>query len=134
MSGEVTRMNIIQHEFIGLQMAIIDTPDQSLANITGRVIDETMNTFKLECIKEGRQRIIIVPKHKNKFKFSIPTNDTNSSRKTGMINTIDISVNGSILTKRPEDRIKKLAKLANKMKKQNKNRDNRKSPNFYLGS
>jgi ribonuclease P protein subunit POP4 len=110
-SGEVTEKNIIQHEFIGLHAEIIDSPDPSLRGVSGVIIDETMNTFKLEYSTSKNQKVIIVPKHKNRYKFTIPVSRNNSYSEP-----VNFELDGAILTKRPEDRIKKLAKLANKMK------------------
>jgi RNase P/RNase MRP subunit p29 len=113
MTNELAQKNLIQHEFVGLHVTVIDSPDKSLVARSGVIIDETMNTFKLEIeqIPQNRipnqKKIIIVPKHKTRFQFTLPINSTEKH----------VELDGSILTKRPEDRIKKLAKLANKIKK-----------------
>jgi RNase P/RNase MRP subunit p29 len=116
MIGEITKKNFIQHEIIGLQAEIIASPDKTFENIKGQIVDETMNTFKLEYEDDGKQKIILVPKHKNRFRFTIPV-DRNLDPDIELNKTIEID--GTILTKRPEDRIKKLAKLANKMYSKN---------------
>jgi ribonuclease P protein subunit POP4 len=112
--GEVTEKNIIQHEFIGLQAEIIDSPDPSLRGVSGVIIDETMNTFKLEYQTLKSLKEIIVQKNKNRFKFTLPV-----SRDVSNSKPVKFELDGAILTKRPEDRIKKLAKLANKMYRKN---------------
>jgi ribonuclease P protein subunit POP4 len=114
MLGEITDKNIIQHEFIGLKTTIIDSPCKTIVKLTGRIVDETMNTFMLEYLADGTKKVITIPKHKTRFRFTIPVNRSNS-----MESEITIEIDGSILMKRPEDRIKKLSKLANKMKDKN---------------
>ncbi len=112
----ITEKNIIQHELIGLQATILDSPCKNLRNITGEIVDETMNTFKLEYLFDGKQKVIMIPKHKTRFKFAIPVDvdDPNGSE-------LSVEIDGSILTKRPEDRIKKLSKLVNRKKVKNQN-------------
>jgi RNase P/RNase MRP subunit p29 len=113
MSIEITEWNIILHELIGLEGSIISTPDknlQRLLNISGHFVDETMNTFKIEYLTDDNPKTITVPKHKTSFRFILPANNINSLPKT-------VDIEGSLLTKRPEDRIKKLAKIVQKNKK-----------------
>lgn len=112
MPGNITARNLIQHELIGLQASIVATPDKTLQNITGQVIDETMNTLKIEYSVDGNLKTIIVPKNHTIFRFTLPGLKDSDSKQ--------IEVNGTLLTKRPEDRIKKLAKLVHKANK-NKN-------------
>ena len=111
MTGEISENNVILHELIGLQATITSSPCTSLLNRTGRVVDETMNTFSLECNDQGKLNVITVPKHTTKFEFTIPT-----GRLENKSSNLIIELDGSILTKRPEDRIKKLVKIANKQK------------------
>lgn len=111
MIGKINEKNFIQHEFIGLKTTIIASPCKSLENISGKIIEETMNTFKVECLTKDKKKILTIPKHKTIFRFIIPV-----ERNNNLNSPIILEVDGSILTKRPEDRIKKLAKLANKMK------------------
>ena len=116
MAGELSEKNFIQHEFIGLNATIIETPAENLQNVSGKVIDETMNTFKFECYSSGQKKVIIVPKHKTKFRFILPSQPNQKSKFT-------LELDGTLITKRPEDRIKKLAKLANKLNKLRKNQN-----------
>jgi ribonuclease P protein subunit POP4 len=109
MSGNITDKNLIQHELIGLQASIIDTPCKTFENISGRIIDETMNTFKIEYSADNKLKTIIVPKNNTKFRFTLPA-DNNQDLKM-------VEINGTLLTKRPEDRIKKLAKIVQKANK-----------------
>ena len=118
MPGEITERNIIQHELIGLETTIVATPCKTLENISGQIVDETMNTFKIQYIKNEKNKIIIVPKTKTTFQFKLPANDVGSSQIDSTIN-----IQGTILTKRPEDRIKKLAKIVSKHNKKKNTSD-----------
>jgi RNase P/RNase MRP subunit p29 len=107
MTEPISELNFIQHELIGLQATIIDTPCDSLRNISGQIVDETMNTFKIEYLTDETLKTIIVPKHSTTFRFALPSSVGEQPT------TVEVS--GSLLTKRPEDRIKKLAKIVQKM-------------------
>ena len=113
MSGNITARNLIQHELIGLQISIISAPDKTLQNITGRVIDETMNTLKIEYSLDNQPKTIIVPKNHTIFRFTIPDINNAESKQ--------VEINGTLLTKRPEDRIKKLAKHVQNTNKKKSN-------------
>lgn len=121
MSGVITELNFIQHELIGLQTEIIETRCKSLQNLSGTIINETMNTFEIEYFKNNELKTIRVPKHKNRYRFKIPLYGSDPQN-TENNKTVPVEINGSILTKRPEDRIKKLAKIAQKLKKGNETR------------
>lgn len=107
MNNEISEKNLILHEFIGLHATVVASSSKNLENVSGIIIDETKNTFKIECKIRGTSKVITVPKHKTKFQITLASNKINGPKKT-------LEVDGSILTKRPEDRIKKLAKLAYK--------------------
>ncbi|WP_455391449.1 ribonuclease P protein component 1 [[Eubacterium] cellulosolvens] len=109
MSGAISERNLIQHELIGLQAQIIDTPCKSLKNILGIIVDETMNTFKIEYLANTTRKTIIVQKHKNTFRFTLPSKNVDQP-------PTEVEINGTLLTKRPEDRIKKLAKFVKKQR------------------
>lgn len=108
MTEPISDKNFIQHELIGLQVTIIDTPCESLRNISGQIVDETMNTFEIEYLTNETLKTIIVPKHLTTFRFALPSTNTSQQPTT-------VEVDGSLLTKRPEDRIKKLSKIVQKM-------------------
>ncbi len=74
-------------EYIGKQLEVIDSNQDAMKGITGKIIDETMKTFELD---DGR----ILPKRENTFKVKN--------------NEDEMILNGVKLTYRPEDRIKKL--------------------------
>ncbi len=113
MVKDISRNNFIQHELIGLHAKIIDTPCKSSANISGQIIDETMNTFKIEYFSNDQKKTIIVPKNKTRFRFTLPGTLTNKEHKS-------VEIDGALLTKRPEDRIKKLAKIVHKINRNKK--------------
>ena len=110
MSRMISENNLIQHELIGLKTTVIDTPCCSFKNISGQIVDETMNTFKIEYFTDDVKKIIIIPKHKTRFQFTLPAISKIVHPKT-------VEIDGSVLMKRPEDRIKKLAKLKKKLSK-----------------
>ena len=80
--------NIITGELIGLKVEVINSSNHSTNNIKGDVVDETKNTLVILC---GKQKKKIMKQcsdfvfHKNGKKYL---------------------VKGSILAKKPEDRIK----------------------------
>ena len=80
---------IVKDEFIGRQITIRECSDPSWINKSGRIIDETKNTFLLEI--DNKQRRIA----KNIVKFEFEYDGEK------------IVLNGSRLMYRPEDRIKK---------------------------
>ncbi len=77
---EINDKNFLSHEMIGLKLKVIESSDPSRKGITGKIINETKNTFILE---DGK----ILPKKECVFEF------------------IDIGiVDGKKILKRPEDR------------------------------
>jgi ribonuclease P protein subunit POP4 len=74
-------------ELIGLDVEVLSSP---YSEISGKVVDETKNTFTIE--SAGTEKM--VPKSGNVFRF------TYEGRKIDII--------GSEITHRPEDRIKKV--------------------------
>ena len=74
-------------ELIGLDVEVLSEP---FSGVSGKVVDETKNTFTIE--SAGTERM--VPKPGNVFRFAYEGR------------TIDIS--GSEIMHRPEDRIKKV--------------------------
>jgi ribonuclease P protein subunit POP4 len=80
------------HEFIDLEVDIKESTDPNLIGLSGRIIDETKNTFRIERSSDGKR--IIVQKSKNVFEFNVEDQQ--------------IAIKGDDLTVRPQDRIKKL--------------------------
>ena len=77
----------VRTELIGLDVEGLSEP---FSGVSGKVVDETKNTFTIE--SAGTERM--VPKPGNEFRFAYEGR------------TIDIS--GSEIMHRPEDRIKKV--------------------------
>ncbi len=77
----------VRTELIGLDVEVLSEP---YSEISGKVVDETKNTFTIE--SAGTERM--VPKPGNEFRFAYEGR------------TIDIK--GSEILHRPEDRIKKV--------------------------
>lgn len=78
------------HEFIGLNVEILDSTSATLRNISGRIIDETKNTF---LIRTSRGTKMLSKQSATGIRFSI---DSGSC-----------FIRGSSLIGRPEDRISK---------------------------
>ena len=87
----ITPKNIVRHELIGLKVRIPKSTDPTQAKLSGKVIDETYKTLKIEA-KGGREKVI--PKRNTIFIFTLP-------------NQTKVEVDGKVLIGRPEDRIKK---------------------------
>lgn len=83
--------NIVRHELIGLKVTVSDSSNPCLAHISGRVVDETRNTFLLET-KRGIKRI---PKANTSLIFDLADGKGK------------VKVTGSILISQPENRISK---------------------------
>jgi len=87
----ITPKNIFRHEIIGLKVKIAESPHKDFKGLTGKIIDETKNTLKLE-LKDGRE--VTIPKDVAIFHFQLPDGQR-------------VEINGQILVGRPEERIKK---------------------------
>jgi len=81
---------IISHEFIGTEAKIAKSTHLGYEALTGRVVDETRNTFTL--LKEGKRKI--VPKNPNIFHFKFHDGTV-------------VEIDGKLLEGRPDDRLKK---------------------------
>jgi len=95
------RNNIIQHEFIGIDIVILDSPCKEQIGVQGSVVDETKNILVIET-KEKKMKI---PKSNTIFRFRV--NDEN------------VIVPGNMINVRSEDRTKRLGrkKIQNKFRK-----------------
>jgi len=82
--------DIVRFEFIGLHTKIHKSANPHNVGISGKVIDETRNTFSLLC--GGKRKT--VPKEASLFHFSFPDKTV-------------VEIDGGILVGRPEDRLKK---------------------------
>ena len=86
----ITSKNLVHHEFIGLKVHVTSLKNKSL-NLNGTIIDETKNTIKIEDENNYEK---VIPKRGSIFVFELPNGEK-------------IEIDGTILSIRPEDRIKK---------------------------
>lgn len=85
----ITPYNLLRHEIIGLNARIISVTDKEFMT-SGRIVDETRNTLKIET-KSG---VKIIPKDCVVIELNLP-------------NDAIVRVDGRLLVSKPEDRIKK---------------------------
>ena len=81
--------NLTKHELIGHMVEVVESSDPAKAGLKGRIVDETRNTFIIDC--KGKEKT--VAKAECTFRFSLGQ-------------TL-VEVDGKVLVARPEDRIKK---------------------------
>ncbi len=89
--------NIIHHELIGLDIRVVESTNNSLCGVEGRIVDETRNMFTVET--GDREKMI--PKSGSSFIFTIPLR-TNEGKRYLPSN---IKVDGRLLLSQPENRI-----------------------------
>ena len=82
--------NLARQELIGLRIMVDDSTNPCLTGLSGKVVDETRNTFLLET-ERGIKRI---PKSNTSLIFTLPDGQR-------------VRVAGSILISQPENRINK---------------------------
>ena len=85
----ITPYNITKHELIGLQVTISNSENKSLKGLQGEIVDESRNMIT-----------VMTGKHFKRLAKSQMTFTTKIGDKI-------IEVDGKVLVKRPEDRIKK---------------------------
>jgi ribonuclease P protein subunit POP4 len=85
--------DIIRGEFIGTAAKVAESPHADYAGISGRVVDETKNTFTI--LHAGKTKSIVKEAAVFRFKFSDGT---------------VVEIDGKLLVGRPEDRLKKNVK------------------------
>jgi ribonuclease P protein subunit POP4 len=85
--------DIIRYEFIGTQVKVAQSLHQDYIGLSGRVVDETRNTFTL--LDAGKARSVI--KEFSVFNFTFDDGTV-------------VDVDGKLLVGRPEDRLKKSVK------------------------
>jgi len=81
--------NIARHEFIGLDVVVVDAKNKSLIGIQGEIVDETKQSFII--LDEKSEKHVLKKGTSLKLK----------------INNQELIIKGDILVGRPEDRIKK---------------------------
>jgi ribonuclease P protein subunit POP4 len=82
--------SIVQHEFIGLETKVVRSSNPKIVGITGRVFDETRNTFTI--LQDGKRRVII--KDIAVFEFVLPDGTV-------------VEIDGKVIMGRSEDRVKR---------------------------
>jgi ribonuclease P protein subunit POP4 len=82
--------SIVQHEFIGIDAKVVKSSNPDLVGITGKVVDETRNTFTIS--HNGEKKVII--KDTAIFEFAMPDGTV-------------VEIDGKVIMGRPEDRLKK---------------------------
>ncbi|NYT07565.1 MAG: ribonuclease P protein component 1 [Methanomicrobiales archaeon] len=80
--------NILRHEFIGLDVLVVEAANPLHRGISGRIIDETRNTLVIRTSCGDRR----IPKPFTRFRFSLGD---------GLL----VEVDGSALVMAPEKRI-----------------------------
>jgi len=86
----ITPENLVRHELIGLPVEVVRGTNPAQAGISGRVVDETRNTFLIET----RSGVKCVPKSCNCFIFTLSQG-------------LKVKAEGSVLVSQPENRINK---------------------------
>ncbi len=84
------KSDFMKLEFIGLDVQVVESGHAGYKQIVGKVVDETKNTFTIATPKKE----VMVPKPGNSFQF--------------IYESERITVLGSEIQHRPEDRIKKV--------------------------
>jgi ribonuclease P protein subunit POP4 len=81
--------DIVKHELIGLHTRIADSKNKANIGLAGKIINETKKTIIIKT-KKGKKMVF-----KNNVKLEFELNEKR------------ITVDGSLLIGRPEDRVKK---------------------------
>lgn len=87
---KISASNLIRHELIGLRVKVVDSLNDKFIGISGTIIDESRNMFKIKCEDNV---IRMVPKEACIFEFELPKGNK-------------VRVDGRMLNGRPEERIK----------------------------
>ena len=71
----ITARNLIYHEFIGLEVAVLASKNPSLISISGHIIDETKQMLVIQPFVEPiyeKTSEKMVPKRGSVFRFTLP--------------------------------------------------------------
>ncbi len=82
--------SIVQDEFLGLELTVVKSFNYSNVGITGKVVNETRNTFTI--LQNGEQKVLVKDTSVFRFKMTAET---------------VVEIDGKAIMGRPEDRIKK---------------------------
>lgn len=85
---EITKSNLLAHEFIGLNARVIESEDKNKKGISGLVVDETKNVFRIEANGITKD----IPKKEAVFEF--------------LLGSERVVVDGKKILFRPQDRVK----------------------------
>ncbi len=85
-----TPENLVRHELIGLRVRVAESLNPKSAGLSGKVVDETRNTFVIEKA-DGKE--VTLSKEEHVFSFEI--------------GSAWVKIDGRLLVARPEDRIRK---------------------------
>jgi len=85
----ISAKNLIRHELIGLKVEVANSFNKFHKGIKGLVVDETKNLLIIETEKGIKK----IQKRRTSFIFTIP-------------NGKKVKVEGTIIAKRPEERVK----------------------------
>jgi ribonuclease P protein subunit POP4 len=86
----ITDTNLTAHELIGLRVSISTSTDPTKRGLIGTVRNETRNTITIET----QNRLLSIAKAGSSFTFQVPTGNM-------------VTIEGSRILLRPEDRIKR---------------------------
>jgi ribonuclease P protein subunit POP4 len=86
----MVKPSIVQHEFIGLEATVVKSSNPSVVGISGKVVDETRNTFTI--LQDDKRKVVV--KDTSVFNFVIPDGTV-------------VEIDGKVLVGRSDDRIKK---------------------------
>ena len=89
-----TAWNIVFHTLIGLRVRILLSPDPTLRNVEGVVVEETRNSI---VVRTGEGRLLRVLKRNSIFLFQLPGGER-------------VWVRGEEITGSPAERIKRLVR------------------------
>lgn len=104
---EITPAELPYHELIGLLVKVDSSCDPTINGLSGLVVDETRNTFKIETqagSAPALRRVIAVPKKGTVFVFTLPERISHTGRQ------ISVKIDGNITLSQPQNRIKNLKK------------------------
>ena len=87
----ITPRNLLNHELIGLEAEVVDSPNKYLVGIKGIVLDETRNTLLIGQPGGRKWRVL---KHVVVLRLTLDDGTK-------------VRVDGRVLVGRPEDRLKR---------------------------
>lgn len=85
----ITPQNILRHELIGLNLAVVHNSNLAVRRVRGEVVDETKNMLTIK----NRRGKVMIAKNTAIFRFNLPSG-------------VRVDVDGKRLVGRPENRLK----------------------------